>query len=115
MLLAGLLQRPMAAAAAAAAPSRTWLHTSSVLEAAKRSGGVKHKLKTHTGTKKRFFPVQGTSRGNAASIKFKRTMPNKQHLNSGMPRVRLNRLGGTTMVSGGAMAKVLRRMLGPRM
>ena len=103
----------MAAAAAAAAPSRTWLHTSSVLEAAKRSGGVKHKLKTHTGTKKRFFPVQGTSRGNAASIKFKRTMPNKQHLNSGMSRVRLHRLGGAKIVTRGAVNKMLRRLLGP--
>lgn len=90
-------------------------HTSALAAAAPRPNIANSKLKSHSGAKKRFFPVIGSAKGSAVTMKFTRGSANKQHLNSGMSRVRLNRLGGTTMVSGGAMAKVLRRMLGPRM
>lgn len=113
MLLPTLLRASSAAPARAPLMGAHALHTSAVLAAAPRPSVPKTKLKTHSATKKRFFPVTGSGLG--ATIKFKRTLANKQHLNSGMSRVRLNRLGGTQVVSTGPVARMLRRLLGPRL
>lgn len=89
------------------------LHTSSVLLAAPRPKAVRTKLKSHSGAKKRFFPIIGSAKGSPASMKFTRGSANKQHLNSNMSRVRLNRLEGTKVVSRGPVAKMLRLLLSP--
>ncbi|WFD26120.1 hypothetical protein MNAN1_001095 [Malassezia nana] len=86
------------------------LHMTAFLNVAPRPSSPKTKLKTHMGTKKRFFPVQGS-----ALPKFKRASPNKQHLNSAMSRVRLARLRGTHVVGTGPVSKMLRRLLAPRL
>ena len=86
------------------------LHTSSAALIAPRPSVPKLKLKSHSGAKKRFFPVHG-----AASTKFKRASTNKQHLNSGMSRVRLARLRGQQIVATGPVSKMLRRLLAPRL
>ena len=69
-----------------------------------------YKLKTHSATKKRFFPIQGSSRG---TPKLKRAHSNKQHLNSGMSRTHLSRLRGQQVVATGAVSRMLRRLLAP--
>jgi hypothetical protein len=89
------------------------LHTSSLLAAAPRPAEPRYKAKTHSAAKKRFFPVQGSTKGSPVMTKFKRASANKQHLNSGMSRVRLHRLGGAKIVTRGAVNKMLRRLLGP--
>ena len=111
-LRAALVRTAAPARAAASVPTAS-MHTTSRLGAAPRPAVPKTKLKTHTGAKKRFIPTQSGTQ--AIAVKFKRTMPNKQHLNSRMSRVRLNRLVGTTVVSSGPVARMLRRMLGPRL
>lgn len=99
--------------AARGAPLRAALHTSAAAFAAPRPA-VKHtKLKSHSGAKKRFFPVLGSAKGNPVAMKFKRNSSNKQHLNSGMSRVRLHRLNGTKVVSQGPVSRMLRRLLSP--
>ncbi|WFD22483.1 hypothetical protein MEQU1_001155 [Malassezia equina] len=101
--------RPSLAAAWRTATAQP-LHTSSVAWIAPRPSGPKLKLKSHSGAKKRFFPVMG-----ASSPKFKRASTNKQHLNSGMSRVRLARLRGQQVVATGPVSKMLRRLLAPRL
>ncbi|WFD30778.1 hypothetical protein MSPP1_001802 [Malassezia sp. CBS 17886] len=107
----GLRAPRMLGAAALARPFYATLPT----PVAPRPSSVATKLKTHSSTKKRFFPISGTGRGNAVATKFKRAHANKQHLNSGMSRVRLNRLEGTSVVARGAVARMLRRLLAPRL
>lgn len=89
------------------------LHTSAVLQAAPRPQKQSFKLKSHSGAKKRFFPVMGSAKGNPVAMKFTRNSSNKQHLNSNMSRVRLHRLNGTKIVSKGPVSRMLRRMLSP--
>merc|ERR1712172_342589 len=60
--------------------------------------------------KKRFFPIQGSSRG---TPKIKRAHSNKQHLNSGMSRTHLSRLRRPQIVATGAVSRMLRRLLAP--
>ncbi|WFD33447.1 hypothetical protein MCUN1_000260 [Malassezia cuniculi] len=112
---AAVARVPLAPALARAAPMQIApIHASAVSLVAPRPAVRRTKLKTHGGTKKRIFPILGS--GNKASqIKFKCTRPNKQHLNSNMSRVRLNRLGGTTVVRSGPVARMLRRLLAPRL
>ncbi|PKI84654.1 hypothetical protein MVES1_001668 [Malassezia vespertilionis] len=96
------------------APLRTF-SSSAALGVAPRPAKVNTKLKTHSGAKKRFFPMTGTGKGAAPLTKFKHGHANKQHLNSAMSRVRLNRLEKSAVVSGGRTARMLRRLLAPRM
>lgn len=106
--------RPTLPVARAAPLQLAPLHASAVSAAAPRPATRRTKLKTHMGTKKRVAPIPGS--GNKASqIMFKRAHPNKQHLNSGMSRVRLNRLGNTAIVRSGPVARMLRRLLAPRL
>ncbi|KAL4402433.1 large ribosomal subunit protein [Malassezia pachydermatis] len=113
LLLTSLVRGPRAAMMRAQPVSS--LHTSAIVAAAPRPSAPRTKLKSHSAAKKRFFPVMGSGRGSPLSIKFKRTSSNKQHLNSGMSRVRLNRLSGTQVVSSGPVSRMLRRLLGPRL
>ncbi|TKY90670.1 hypothetical protein EX895_000668 [Sporisorium graminicola] len=73
------------------------------------SGG---KLKSHSGTKKRWSPL-GSGSGKAYQLTFKRGLAGKRHLNSGMARDRLNNLGGTALSPRGRINRTLRRLLGP--
>ncbi|GAC73672.1 hypothetical protein PANT_9c00243 [Moesziomyces antarcticus T-34] len=73
------------------------------------SGG---KLKSHTGTKKRWTPL-GSGSGKAYQLDFKRGLAGKRHLNSHMSRDRLNGLGGTVLSPRGRINRTLRRLLGP--
>ena len=73
------------------------------------SGG---KLKTHSGTKKRWTPL-GSGSGKAYQLLFKRAYAGKSHLNSHMARNRLNNLGGTKLSPRGRINRTLRRLLGP--
>ncbi|CBQ67848.1 related to 50S ribosomal protein L35 [Sporisorium reilianum SRZ2] len=73
------------------------------------SGG---KLKSHSGTKKRWSPL-GSGSGKAYQLVFKRGLAGKRHLNSGMARDRLNNLGGTALSPRGRINRTLRRLLGP--
>lgn len=88
-------------------------HTSALAAAAPRPNIANSKLKSHSGAKKRFFPVIGSAKGSAVTMKFTRGSANKQHLNSGMSRVRLSRLAGSKVVSKGPVSRMLRRLLGP--
>ncbi|GAC95438.1 hypothetical protein PHSY_003014 [Pseudozyma hubeiensis SY62] len=54
------------------------------------------KLKSHSGTKKRWSPL-GSGSGKAYQLTFKRGIAGKSHLNSHMARDRLNNLGGTAI------------------
>lgn len=110
MLGLGAWRPSLVAAWRTAAAQSAPLHTSSVALIAPRPSGPKLKLKTHSSAKKRFFPVLG-----AATTKFKRSSTNKQHLNSGMSRVRLARLRGQQIVATGPVSKMLRRLLAPRL
>ncbi|KAE8211408.1 hypothetical protein CF327_g4833 [Tilletia walkeri] len=65
------------------------------------------KLKTHMGTKKRFFPV-----GSVVGM-FKRGRAGKSHLNSHMSSIRRSRLRGMTITPPGQTARHLKRLLGP--
>ncbi|CAD6941246.1 unnamed protein product [Tilletia controversa] len=65
------------------------------------------KLKTHMGTKKRFFPV-----GSIVGM-FKRGRAGKSHLNSHMSSVRRSRLRGMAITPPGQTARHLKRLLGP--
>lgn len=68
-------------------------------------------FKSHSGAKKRYSPV---GRGSGSSLQmFKRGRTGTRHLNSGMARDRLNRLGGTVIERGGNVGKALRRLLRP--
>ena len=96
------------------ASSRAFHNSGCAQVAPKRKGPPAPKLKTHSAAKKRFFPVVGSGRGHPGCVKFKRSSSNKQHLNSGMSSVRLNRLRGTQVVASGAMSRMLRRLLAPR-
>lgn len=96
------------------ASSRAFHNSACAQVAPKRKGPPAPKLKTHSAAKKRFFPVVGSGRGHPGCVKFKRSSSNKQHLNSGMSSVRLNRLRGTQVVASGAMSRMLRRLLAPR-
>ncbi|SPO20110.1 related to 50S ribosomal protein L35 [Ustilago trichophora] len=73
------------------------------------SGG---KLKSHSGTKKRWSPL-GSGSGKAYQLTFKRGLAGKAHLNSHMARNRLNNLGGTVLSPRGRINRTLRRLLGP--
>lgn len=110
MLGLGTWRPSLAAMWRTAAVQPAPLHTSSAALIAPRPSVPKLKLKSHSGAKKRFFPVHG-----AASTKFKRASTNKQHLNSGMSRVRLARLRGQQIVATGPVSKMLRRLLAPRL
>lgn len=68
-------------------------------------------FKSHSGAKKRYSPV-GRASGSSLQM-FKRGRTGTRHLNSGMSRERLNRLGGTVIERGGNVGKSLRRLLGP--
>ncbi|KIS72016.1 mitochondrial 54S ribosomal protein bL35m [Mycosarcoma maydis] len=70
------------------------------------------KLKSHSGTKKRWTPL-GSGSGKAYQLTFKRGLAGKSHLNSHMPRDRLNNLGGTALSPRGRINRTLRRLLGP--
>ncbi|ELU38956.1 ribosomal l35 domain-containing protein [Rhizoctonia solani AG-1 IA] len=61
-----------------------------------------YKLKTHTGTKKRWSTI--------ANGMFKRGKCGKRHLNTHMPASKINALGGT-VISTRTQAKHLRRLL----
>ncbi|KAE8234197.1 hypothetical protein CF326_g770 [Tilletia indica] len=65
------------------------------------------KLKTHMGTKKRFFPV-----GSVVGM-FKRGRAGKSHLNSHMSSIRRSRLRGMAITPPGQTARHLKRLLGP--
>ncbi|SNX81761.1 related to 50S ribosomal protein L35 [Melanopsichium pennsylvanicum] len=74
--------------------------------------GSGNKLKSHSGTKKRWSPL-GSGSGKAYQLTFKRGLAGKRHLNSGMARDRLNSLGGTVLSPRGRINRTLRRLLGP--
>ena len=93
-----------------APPMSRVLSTTSMSLAAPRPKAHLYKLKTHSATKKRFFPIQGSSRG---PPKIKRAHSNKQHLNSGMSRTHLSRLRRPQIVATGAVSRMLRRLLAP--
>ncbi|KAK0539347.1 hypothetical protein OC834_000066 [Tilletia horrida] len=101
LLISPASRRPTAAAATVAAAR---MSTSAPAQQATHGGG---KLKTHMGTKKRFFPV-GSVEG-----MFKRGKAGKSHLNSHMSSVRRAGLRGTAITPPGQTARHLKRLLRP--
>ena len=93
------------------------LHTSAAALSAPRSKpfaqhGSGGKLKSHTGTKKRWSPL-GSGSGKAYQTVFKRAYAGKAHLNSHMSSTRINSLGRTALSPRGKIGRTLRRLLGP--
>ncbi|KAG2186367.1 hypothetical protein INT43_002805 [Umbelopsis isabellina] len=64
---------------------------------------MSNKLKSHSGAKKRFFPV--------ANGKFKRWQVGKRHINVGFSPERTNRLMGSVMVTKKSDKRMLRKAL----
>ncbi|CAO3676846.1 unnamed protein product [Umbelopsis ramanniana] len=64
---------------------------------------MSNKLKSHSGAKKRFFPV-----GNG---KFKRWQVGKRHINVGFTPERSNRLKGSLVIQNKSDTRMLRKAL----
>ncbi|PWZ02581.1 hypothetical protein BCV70DRAFT_2785 [Testicularia cyperi] len=116
----GGLRSPAASMSSSTASASSFLRTFTSSVSAQASPRTKHlaqhgsggKLKTHSGTKKRWSPL-GSGSGKAYELTFKRGLAGKRHLNSGMARDRLNNLGGTALSPRGRINRTLRRLLGP--